>query len=269
MTALEESFEYCRQVARNQAKNFYYSFLLLPNDKRDAMCAIYAFMRRCDDLSDDGDGATHQAMDAWRRSTHEALAGRYDSGYEGWPAFHATVHRFKIPHEYFDQMIDGVTFDLEPCDIQTFDELYSYCYKVASVVGLTVVHIFGFDNPRALELAEKCGIAFQLTNIIRDVREDEERGRNYLPREDRARFSSLRELLAFEAGRAKAYYKESEPLIGMVHHGSRRSLWALIEIYRRLLAKIEKSGFHVMERRIRLSTGEKLSVLAGAFLRRF
>jgi phytoene synthase len=164
-------------------------------------------------------------------------------------------------------MIDGVTSDLEPRDVQTFDELYRYCYQVASVVGLTVTHIFGFDDPRALVLAEKCGIAFQLTNIIRDVREDRENGRCYLPREDRDQFPNLIDLLEFEAFRAKAYYAESAPLVGMVHAKSRKSLWALIEIYRRLLDRIEESGFDVMRRRIRLTTVEKLSIIVRAALR--
>lgn len=262
-----ESYAYCRNVARTQAKNFYYSFVLLSAPKRDAMCAIYAFMRYCDDLSDGPQTATRAAMDEWRRELDQALSGNYGQ-HPCWPAFHDTVQRYRIPHRYFHEMIDGVSSDLEPRRIETFDELYRYCYQVASVVGLTITHIFGFQDPRALELAEKCGIAFQLTNIIRDVKEDEEKGRCYLPAEDRRRFPELRELLAFEASRAKRYYEESAPLVGMVDKGSRASLWALIEIYRRLLLRIEESEFDVLARRIRLSKWEKLSVVAQAFLRR-
>ena len=132
------------------------------------------------------------------RELDAALGGNYGA-HPCWPAFHDAVRRHRVPAEYFHEMIDGVSSDLEPRDIQTFDELYRYCYQVASVVGLTVVHIFGFESPRALELAEKCGIAFQLTNIIRDVKEDTARGRSYLPKEDRDRFPNLRDLLAFEA----------------------------------------------------------------------
>src|SRR5205085_6585081 len=109
-------------------------------------------------------------------------------GHPALPAFHDTVQRYKIPHQYFHEMIDGVSSDLEPRRIRTFDELYRYCYQVASVVGLTTIHIFGFDSPAALPLAEKCGVAFQLTNILRDVREDSGRGRVYLPAEDLRRF---------------------------------------------------------------------------------
>ena len=113
----------------------------------------------------------------------EALAGHPDAN-PTWPAFLDSVERYRIPHQYFYEMIDGVASDLEPRAIETFDELYRYCYRVASVVGLTTIHIFGFTSPDAIPLAEKCGIAFQLTNILRDIREDAEMGRMYLPAED-------------------------------------------------------------------------------------
>lgn len=264
---VEESYAWCREVARTRAKNFYYSFVLLSKPQRDAMCAIYAFMRYCDDLSDGPDTATPAVMEQWRSALDEALHGRYGN-HPCWLAFHDSVQRYRIPHEYFHSMIDGVSSDLEPRNIQTFEELYRYCYQVASVVGLTVTHIFGFEDPRALQLAEKCGIAFQLTNIIRDVREDEELGRCYLPAEDRERFPNTRDLLAFEASRAKQYYADSAELVGLVHRDSRASLWALIEIYRRLLSRIEESGYDVFSRRIRLSTPEKLLIVVQAFLRR-
>ncbi len=266
MTELERSYQHCRTVARTQAKNFYYSFVLLSKPKRDAMCAIYAFMRYCDDLSDGPETANQGVMDRWRQELVDAL--EHDRFGENlcWPAFADSVKRFRIPHAYFHSMIDGVSSDIEPRVIYTFDELYQYCYQVASVVGLTITHVFGFSDPRALELAEKCGIAFQLTNIIRDVKEDEELGRSYLPTEDKARYPNLRDLLTFEAGRAKRYYAESAPLVGMVDKESRASLWALIEIYRRLLLKIEASGFDVMSGRIRLTTGQKLAIICRAML---
>jgi phytoene synthase len=263
----EQSYAYCRTIARTQARNFYYSFVLLSKPQRDAMCAIYAFMRHSDDLSDGPEAATAAAMDAWRRDLDAALAGTFGE-HPCWPAFHDAVTRYRIPHEYFHEMIDGVSSDLQPRDISTWDELYRYCYQVASVVGLTIVHIFGFDSPRALEMAEKCGVAFQLTNIIRDVKEDTERGRWYLPREDRERYPDLRQLLRFEAGRAWAYYRESDPLVGLVHPESRRSLWALMELYRRLLRRIEQQNFDVLSGRIRLPVYEKAAIVLQAMLRR-
>jgi phytoene synthase len=266
MTPVERSYAYCRQVARKQARNFYYSFLLLSKPERDAMCAIYAFMRYCDDLSDGPDTATLGAMQKWREELDAALQGKYGPN-PCWPAFHDAVRRYKIPSEYFHSMIDGVSSDLRPRDIQTFDELYRYCYQVASVVGLTITHIFGYESPQALVLAEKCGVAFQLTNIIRDVKEDQQKGRVYLPKEDRDKYPDMKALLAFEASRARQYYAESAPLIAMVHPRNRRSLWALIEIYRSLLEKIEASGYDVMWRRIRLTAIEKISIIVRALFR--
>jgi len=272
---LEASYAFCRRIARTRARNFYYSFLLLSREQRDAMCAIYAFMRYCDDISE-GEGASRESIDRWRRDLNRALAGEYGDN-PLWPAFHDTVQRYQIPCEYFLEMISGVSSDLEPRQIQTFDELYRYCYQVASVVGLTIIHIFGFESQQALPLAEKCGIAFQLTNILRDVREDRENQRIYLPAEDIARFHAdlkkyddrFRSLMQFEAERAREYYEDSRPLITMVHPESRASLWALIEIYRRLLAKIERRNYAVLDQRISLPALQKISILASARFRRF
>jgi len=272
---VEQSYKFCEGVARAQAKNFYVTFLLLSSDQRRAMCAIYAFMRYCDDLSDDA-GITDRAVAIarWHEDLKATLAGNPPDN-PIWPAFADAVDRFKIPHQYFHDMIAGVSSDLEPRTIETFDDLYKYCYHVASVVGLTIVHIFGFDSPAALPLAEKCGVAFQLTNILRDVREDAENGRIYWPSEDLARFGvspeslganaltpKLKNMLAFEANRARQFYKESEPLIGMVHPGSRASLRALIGIYSRLLEKIVAADYDVLSRRVRVPTWEKIAILA-------
>jgi phytoene synthase len=268
MNATERSYEFCRKIARRRAKNFYYSFVLLSRPQRNAMCAIYAFMRYCDDLSDEP-GATRAGIDQWRTEMEAALEGNF-SGHPVWPAFHHTVRRFCIPHEYFREMIDGVLSDLEPRRFETFEQLYRYCYQVASVVGLTTIHIFGFDTRSALPLAEKCGVAFQLTNILRDIREDAERGRIYLPAEDLRRFGVSEDdlragrggeeflrLMQFEAERARAYYNESRPLLDLIHPRSRASLWALIAIYSRLLERIEGSNYDVFRRRVRLPLWEK------------
>jgi phytoene synthase len=266
-----ESYAFCESVARKQAKNFYYSFLLLDRERRQAMCAIYAFMRYCDDLSDDeGIADRAGAIARWRQDLEAALAGSAPDN-PVWPAFNDAVTRYKIPHEYFFDMIEGVTSDLQPRRIQTFDELYDYCYHVASVVGLTIIHIFGFTAPEALALAEKCGIAFQLTNILRDVKEDSEKNRVYLPEEDLARFGvspqdlrsgpGLRNLLEFEAARARKYYAESAPLVNLIEPASRPSLRALIAIYSRLLDRIIASNYDVLTRRIRVPTWEKLWIL--------
>jgi phytoene synthase len=277
MNAIDRSYEYCLRVARRRAKNFYYSFVLLSRPQRHAMCAIYAFMRYCDDLSDEP-GATRAAIDRWRTEMQEALVGRF-SGHPVWPAFHHTVGRFGIPHEYFREMIEGVSSDLEPRRFDTFDQLYRYCYQVASVVGLTTIHIFGFDTRSALPLAEKCGVAFQLTNILRDIREDAGRGRIYLPAEDLRRFGVTEDdlragrrdepflrLMGFEAERARAYYDQSGPLLDLIHPRSRASLWALIAIYSRLLERIQRSNYDVFRRRVRLPVWEKSWIVMRALV---
>jgi len=272
---LDESYAFCERVARTQAKNFYYSFLLLSRPRRQAMCAVYAFMRYCDDLSDaEGVSDRAGAIARWRQDLDSALAGG-TPGNPVWPAFTDAVARYRIPHEYFRDMIRGVSSDLDPRQVQTFQELYDYCYHVASVVGLTIIHIFGFDDPRALPLAERCGVAFQITNILRDVREDAEHGRVYLPQEDLVRFGvkteelcgaalspALRDLLAFEADRARAYYQETESLIDLVDSRSRASLKALIGIYSRLLERISNSGYQVLGERVRVPAWEKIWILA-------
>jgi 15-cis-phytoene synthase len=277
MTGLEESYAHCRRVARTRARNFYYSFVLLSREQRNAMCAVYAFMRYCDDLSDDP-GANRAAIEQWRKALDEALAGRCDA-HPVLPAFHETVTRYQIPPRYFHEMIDGVASDLEPRRLDTFDQLYRYCHQVASTAGLTTIHILGFDSAEAPPLAEKCGIAFQLTNILRDIREDAARGRIYLPAEDLARFGVGEEdiragvrtpefidLMDFEADRARQYYKESQPLMGLVDRRSRASLGALIAIYSRLLDRIERSNYDVFTRRISLPAWEKCRIVLRALI---
>src|ERR1700730_11502161 len=277
MAPLGLSYAFCRAVARNRAKNFYYSFVLLPHEQRAAMCAIYAFMRYCDDLSDEP-GASRERLEEWRCALVDALAGRFDA-YPAWPAFHDTVQRYRIQHELFFQMIDGVMSDLEPRGFASFEDLYRYCYQVASVVGMTIIHIFGFDSPDALPLAEKCGVAFQLTNILRDIGEDAGRGRVYLPAEDMKRFgvtvddlksgrrsAEFVRLMQFEAARARGYYEQSKPLVEMVCRRSRPALRALIGIYARLLERIEERDFDVFSKRVSLGAAEKGWIVMRAWI---
>ena len=249
-----------------------------PPEKKNAMCAMYAFMRYCDDLSDEP-GATRTAIDRWREALTEALAGHPDDNPDLARVSRLPSSATTIPHEYFYEMIEGVASDLEPRTIDTFDELYQYCYRVASVVGLTTIHIFGFTSPDALPLAEKCGIAFQLTNILRDVREDAGLGRVYLPAEDLARFGvsvddlknarrteQFGRLMEFETDRARRYYRESAPLLDLIEPQSRPSLWALIAIYSRLLDHLAESHYDVLTRRISLSSVEKTWIVLRAAL---
>lgn len=278
---LHASYTHCERISRSRAKNFYYAFLLLPKAKREAMCAVYAFMRYCDDLSDDlndGTGKAAAAIDRWEADLRRALSGDLPAQ-QGWPAFADTVERYRIPHEYFFDMIRGVRSDLEPRRVVTFEDLYEYCYRVASVVGLTVIHILGFQGASALELAEKCGIAFQLTNILRDVREDAMNDRVYLPEEDLERFGvsqedlrsataseAFRALMQFEAARAWEFYRESFPVVALTARSGRACMSALIGIYSNLLGAIELAHFDVLSRRISLSAGAKLWILVKSLL---
>ena len=200
---LAMAYGVCRGIARSQAKNFYYAFLALPTRKRNALCAIYSFMRHADDISDDPGLSLQQRQQqlrTWTESLRRAVAGSQSDD----PVIMAladTQSRFKIPLQLFDQLVAGTAMDLQfsaylqenasgtpIVPYHTFEELYRYCYHVASVVGLVCIRVFGYTDPEAEHLAEQTGVAFQLTNIIRDVKEDALMGRIYLPEEDLVRF---------------------------------------------------------------------------------
>jgi phytoene synthase len=288
---LSTAYSVCRQIARRSAKNFYYGFMLLPSGKRNALSAVYAFMRHADDLADDP-GMTpqerRQKLEGFLEGMHRALSS---PGIDD-PVFLALAdaqQRYKIPVELLDRLVAGTAMDVvedAPADgpqvvYQSFDELYRYCYHVASVVGLVCIHIFGYRDPAAERLAEHMGIAFQLTNILRDVKEDAAMGRIYLPQEDLQRFGvsreelaagapmeKLRPLLQFEAARAREFYNSAEALLPLVDEVSQPALWAMREIYRGILDKIELLNYDVYTERVRLSTGAKLKVLARGFGKR-
>ena len=268
---LEASYEYCRGLARGS--NFYPAFFLVDAPRRRALWAIYAFNRRCDDLSDSA-GASLDSLAGWREQLERALAG--DAVEDPiWPAFAESVARFSIPHSCFYDMIEGVSSDLRESTKATYDDLYQYCYRVASVVGISVVSIFGAHTAEAHKLAEQCGVAVQLTNILRDVAEDNTLGRVYLPREDRDRFGlttiadspAMRKLLQFEAGRARDLFERGRGLPEHVERRTRPCLRAILGTYRTLLDKIEARGYDVFTSRVRLSGAEKLLTLAKAFAR--
>jgi squalene synthase HpnC/squalene synthase HpnD len=273
---LARSYAECRRVAREAASNFYYAFFMLPPAKRDALCALYAFMRLVDDVSDSvgGDSDRQRGLTRWRAALD--AAGEV-SGHAILPAFAHTMSRFGIPARYLHDLISGAEMDLMVSEYSTFERLREYCYRVAGTVGLTCLHVFEFDDPHAPELAEKLGIAFQLTNIIRDVSSDYQMGRIYLPLEDLERFgvrpgalakgpltAQLRDLLAFECSRAWSFYGEGVELIPRIHQDSRAALWALVRIYSGLLRRVEMRGYDVFSQRVRLTTPEKTRILLRA-----
>src|SRR5262249_3740438 len=200
---LRESYRFCGSLSRREVRNFYYAFLLLPSGRRRSMCALYAFLRHTDDLADEPGPAEQkaEALESWRHALDVALAG--DPGARpGLPALADTVARHALPPHLLHEAIEGVSMDIQPRGFAAFDELADYCYHVASVVGLCCLHIWGYrsEGGEAERLAEHCGIALQLTNILRDVREDALSGRIYLPRDDLTRFGVAPEDLS-SAGR--------------------------------------------------------------------
>ena len=277
--AVRASYAECQRIARAAHSSFYFAFFGLRKDRRNALCALYAFMRLVDNVSDEPGAmdSKRRGLARWRGMLDEAVSGR-TQGHAILPALADTITRFEIPTRYFHDLILGAEMDLTVTSYATFDRLSEYCYRVAGTVGLTCLHVFGFRDPRAPDLAERLGLAFQLTNIIRDVRGDFELGRVYLPREDLDRFGcraedlrgpltpALYDLLEFEADRAWRFYEEGAPLLGKVDAGSRATLGALTRTYSSLLARIEERGFDVFSSRISISAAEKLQYLLAASL---
>lgn len=270
---LERSQAHCRRVARRSARNFYYAFLPLSRQQHDAICAVYAFARYADDLSDEvGRDDCREALAAWRGQLESTLSS-HGGDQLILPALHDAVGRYQIPPRYLFELLEGIATDLDTPRFQTFEELYRYCYLVASTIGLVCLHIFGFQSNVALEFGEKLGVAFQLTNILRDLREDAARGRLYLPGQDLARFGvdpadlecgrldRVRELLRFQADRAETYYQEAAPLLNLVEARSRASLWIMTAIYHRILKRVRDSEYDVFTRRAALSSPEKFAIL--------
>ena len=288
-----EAYAVCRGIAKREAKNFYYAFRVLPQHKQDAMCAVYAFMRRADDIADDESTPIaerrvimHQWIESWRKARH--------SGVSDDPVFLAlndTQKQFAIPDALLEELVQGTTMDLDPLPeqgkIQTyadFDELYRYCYLVASVVGLVCIKIFGYSDLRAEQLAEETGIAFQLTNILRDVKEDVDRNRVYLPLDimsahgvnvDRVKAlaagaemtSSDRALLEELTAKAEHYYGSASELTPLIDADSRAALWVLAMIYYDLLVRIRKKKYDVFSSRVRVpTTGKLVLLLRGALM---
>jgi phytoene synthase len=268
---LADSYAYCERLAWREAGNFYHAFRLLPRPQRLAMCALYAFMRVADDLSDGPEPIPQKRtlLDDWRRQFDLTLAGTYTHCLH--PALHHTVRTYRIPQQYLVDVLDGVGMDLEPVRYDTFADLYPYCYRVASAVGLACIHVWGFDRDEAKVHAEAAGIAFQLTNILRDLAEDAARGRVYLPREDLDRFGyseeqlrrgerdeHFRRLMRFEVERARSYYEAARPLAALLKPAGRAVYLVMVRTYRGLLEAIEKRDYDVFSGRVRLSRWHKL-----------
>jgi phytoene synthase len=269
------SYRECSRLARRSASSFYWSFWLLPREKRLAMCALYAFSRRADDLADSElpTDERRARLANWRRQFEDALEGTFHDPL--LPAVADTLERFEIPPRHLRAILDGVEMDLEPRRFETFGELRAYCLRVASAVGMACLHIWGFEGKVESDAALDCGVAFQMTNILRDLREDARRGRVYLPLEDLRRFGygeqellagdvngNFHRLLAYEIERAEALYQNTAPLYASLSTDGRRVLGMMSTTYWRLLQEVKRRGDEVLRRRVRLPLPAKLGIAA-------
>lgn len=278
----QASFRYCQQLARKTAKNFYFSFLTLPADVRRDMCALYAYMRVCDDLGDDTSIPLEERrglLAEWRHSVALALENG-PADHPVLPALVEVVERRKVPTDPLLEVIDGIEMDLSPFEITTFAQLENYCYHVAGTVGLCCIHVWGFTGDEPRDLAIECGLAFQLTNILRDLAEDAQNGRCYLPREDFERFGyppeglaqglyndNFREFMRFQCNRARRCYDQSEPLARQLSPVGRPVLLAMRRIYGGLLEEIERRDFDIFRERVSLPIWKKLAIAAQSYWR--
>lgn len=274
---LNADYAHCALITRRSSSNFYYAFMLLPRERRRALCAVYAFCRYVDDIADDGTAKDSASLlDRWRQELDHVYAGATNRPISR--ALTDAVQRFAIPQRYFSEVIDGVEMDLSCKRYATFDDLRGYCYLVASAVGLICIEIFGYRHPSTKIYAERLGVAFQLTNIIRDVREDAARERIYLPLEDLKRFGvtekeileaipspAFSRLMAFEADRARAFYREAEAALAPEDRSAMIAAEGMRLIYSALLDQIARSGYRVLNGRLRVSTPRKLYLVGRAW----
>jgi len=275
--SLDADYERCAEITRRSRSSFYYAFILLTAERRRALNAVYAFCRFVDDIADDE--SIREPASLLTRCREEL-----DRVYAGVPtralsrALADSARRFAIPRVHFEEIIAGVEMDLSRTRYQTFEELRPYCYRVASALGLICIEIFGYRNPSAKIYAENLGLALQLTNILRDVREDAARGRIYLPLEDLARFNVSEEeilggvyssnfvsLMDFEAKRARELYAAAQMALAAEDRSTLLTAEAMRLIYGALLERIIKSDYRVLDRRHRLSAPHKLYLVGRAW----
>jgi len=280
---LSAAYRHCQALTRREAKNFYYGFMLLPAAQRRAIYAAYAFARECDDIVDAGLPVKEASarLAAQRERVDRCLEGSPEG-----PVFTAladTVARYGIPHDYFYRLIEGVETDLTVRRYATFDDLKRYCYLVASVVGLISIEIFGYDGgEEARGHAANLGIALQLTNILRDVQEDLQRGRIYLPEDELARFGykaaflrqgvandAFQRLMAFQVARAEEYFEEGRMLFPFLPRRARACVGVMAGIYRTILEDIRRRPEAILQQRVGLSAGQKLALAGREVVRSF
>ena len=274
---IESAYRDCARLTRSASSNFYVAFLSLPNELRRAIYATYAFCRLCDDIVDEPTVGADPGNELDLVQT--ALDDAPSTKYVGSPIFVAledAIQRFELDKQYYVDVIDGCRMDITTNRYETFEDLRVYCRRVASAVGIICISIFGHSDRKAIEYADDLGIAFQLTNIVRDVREDFANGRVYLPQAELRAFGvaeteladdlpsdNFRELIRFQLDRARGFYQSGERVIPLAIRG-RQCLELMSGFYFRILEKIEENDADVLSHRVSLSTTEKLSITAGA-----
>ena len=274
---LDADYARCAEITRRSSSNFYYAFMLLPAERRRALHAVYAFCRFIDDIADDeSSGDARSLLTRWREELDRVYGGEPTRAISR--ALADSARHFNIPREHFDEFIAGMEMDLTRKRYASFEELRLYCYRAASTVGLMCIEIFGYTNPAARIYAEKLGIAFQLTNILRDVKEDAGRNRIYLPQADLIRFDVTEEeilhsvyspnfvhLMEFEAARAHDFYREADAALPAEDRSSLLTAEAMRLIYGALLDRIVRSNYRVLDRRHSLSAPRKLYLVGRAW----
>ncbi|MDB5814676.1 MAG: squalene/phytoene synthase [Rhodocyclales bacterium] len=273
-------FDYCQQKAAASGSSFYYSFLFLPLERRQAIMALYAFCREVDDVVDETEDMqiAQTKLDWWRKETAEIHGGK--PTHPVTQALAEVAKTFKLPRERLLEIIDGMQMDLQQTRYLDFKALELYCYRVASVVGLLAAEIFGYTDPQTLKYAHDLGMAFQLTNIIRDVGEDARRGRIYLPIDELQRFNvtarqitdahysdDFRALMEFQIERAERYYDQAMALLPPADCKSQRAGLIMAAIYRTTLKEIKADGCKVLTQRTSLTPLRKLWIAARTWLK--
>ena len=285
---LAPAYRHCKKVTAEHARTFYFASFFLGKEKRSACYTLYAFCRYIDDLVDEQASTGDSVNEAGIRRTVERWRAELDGVYAGeggrspvMIAWADVLGRYDIPRELPDLLIEGCMSDLRSCvRYETFDRLYDYCYKVASVVGLMTSRIFGYEKPEAEARAVDLGIAMQLTNILRDVGEDMENGRIYLPQRELEEFNlsertlrerqvtpEFREFMRFQIGRARAYYRSANLGIPMLSRESRMTVRLMSHNYSRILEEIERNDYDVFSRRASVPFRSKLWSVPGLWYR--
>lgn len=267
MTAVEAAYDHCARITQEKAANFRYAFMFLPRERKRAITAVYAFSRRLDDVSDEPGSVDDKKrrLDECRRDLARAFRGAVEEPV--LVALADAIRAFDLPRAAFEDLVDGVEQDLTVTRYETFDELSEYCYRVASTVGLICVNIFGATSAEARAPAIDLGIAMQLTNILRDVKEDGERGRVYLPQSELTRFGGLTpDLLRFQSRRARSYFERGLRLLPLLPRRSRSCPAVLAAIYRALLDEIDADPERVLRERVSLPHARKVCIALKALV---